>query len=430
MQRSVECAEEISSIGLSTTIEGKRLMKWSAAQSTKMVVAIVFSTLVAAVARPSFAIQPMGLVWGAPELIDVGIEGTYELYPSAALVGGKPIVAYVKLEPSGQWSLKFAERQNGAWDTSTIFGGTQSIFPVSADVAIDNNNNVFVGTSIYHNAGRDARIYSRQGSNWQLEFEDLNTQVGALRLTTVNGSVIGTYLDNATIARSNDIGIVEQSGSGWLATDPHVDINLGISFTSIAAIGGKPMILLSQDAFSEPTYLGQKNSGGQWNFQFAPPRTFARIAAWQDRPAIVGSTNNNGPHELYFDYMDSQGVWQTEQIVVNTELRDFDFAVVNGVPVVSYVNAESSPDLGLYVAMRSASGVWQTQKVANTNPIGLYGTRILAQNGRLGIVYWQSSDNTLRMIMQVPEPASSALLAVAIVAVPFICRRSRGSMIE
>jgi hypothetical protein len=133
---------------------------------------------------------------------------------------------------------------------------------------------------------------------------------------------------------------------------------------------------------------------------------------------LVGSNEKNSPQDLRFDYLNAQNVWQSETIIANTLLRDFDFSVLNGIPVVSFVNAQSPPNLGLYFGMRRANGVWETKKIADTNPVGLYGTSLFEQNGRVGIAYWQSSDNTLRVIMQVPEPSSFflALLAGALIA--------------
>jgi hypothetical protein len=218
--------------------------------------------------------------WGSPELVDTNVFGFRESHPSTLIVGANAAVAYVKSDPAGYSSLMFAERQGGVWNTTPILQGVEAAFPISAD-AVTSNGIPYVGTIINRGGARDARIYSRLGGMWQSEFEDNSLVMGdpALQLARTANGLIGAYADNATIARQNNIGIVEKAGATWATTNPHADINLGIDFISVGNVANEPMILLSQGENARAAYVGRKSPPDQWSFPFATPRNFARLDA-------------------------------------------------------------------------------------------------------------------------------------------------------
>jgi PKD repeat protein len=297
-----------------------------------------------------------GTAWGIPLTIDANQRGG--AYTALAEIAGRPGVAFLDDQQGRVMYARGLDNLGQTWSEPLGIGIPGAIVDIAL-IQVQGNPAIAFVDETQSNDGDPVyiRALDSAGTSWDdgLFVDDTSEDVSSLDMKIINGVPAVGYVEES----SRDLRFVQSrdvTGSSWFLPDDAVSVGAVGNMMSLASVGNRPMM-----AFLE--------TSGPNTDVYAVRSNDADGIAWPVAVAVDGGGDSEGAY--------------------------ISLALVGGLPGVAYYNL-SLHRLEYAQATTPAGTSWDTSIVVdNTADVGQFCS-LISVGGAPGISYYDATDGDLK----------------------------------
>jgi hypothetical protein len=327
-----------------------------------------------------------GSQWTTPETIDSS--GVVGLYISMYIDGNDVHVSYYDMTDK---ALKYAVREDGDWEVSTI--DDPSGKNVGTHTSIDVDYLGLPHISYYSETDKDLKYAFRSGGTWSTSVVDTNGGMYSAMETDGGVPHISYFSDS-----QDNLRHATKPASSWQTEN--VDTEGEVGYYTSLAMDDDHDVHITYYRLDTATLRYAEEHDGDWDSETIV--TAGSVGLYTS--LAVGS---NG--QKYVSYYDgSKGDLKFAQIDGTTPtIVTVDSSGVVGQYTSVALTSTNDPRIAYYdvtnSALKFASRVgtsWTVQTVDNTNDVGQYASLVIDSNGIAHIAYYDATNTAVRFVHQ------------------------------
>jgi hypothetical protein len=329
---------------------------------------------------------------------------------------GRPHISYLNYFSSYDTDLKYAEWNGVNWSTQTV---DNAFVGDSSSLVLDANGNPSISYG-----GQDGLRYAIQNNSaWLIQTIDSGTcQSTSLALNSLGQPSILAWHAATPFA----LHYWSWNGSNWSSSFVPGPLNsYSLDQTSLVFDNnGKPRLTYrGNDGYNTYLMYGQQN-GSTWSYQIVdevhPWGSYASLAI--DGLGLSHASYVNSSFDLTYATLNGS-VWSTEVVDNSGAMRSTSLQLdALGHPHISYNDFNH----GTLKYASFDGSTWSIQTVDNIGTIGGHPSLALDASGRAYISYYDSTTQSLRCAIMVPEPSIFVLFGNCVISLfVFACRRQK-----